>query len=325
MLISASSYGQVKVIAHRGLSSLAPENTLEAFQQAIDLGADYIELDVRTTKDDSLVVIHDATIDRTCTASGAINELPFNTLRKFSAGYTEKFDDRFHTERIPTLRETLLLAKDKIKVCIEIKRAVPEKVVELVRELNMTSQVIILSFDYNILSRVRAFDQNISLIFLRTIGMASDIEKASEINAYGVAFYFATQNMIKKAHNRGLKFWRWTMNSTSKMVEMIDEGTDGIITDYPQLLKPLVTDDDEDFIRLFPNPFGNHIEIHIKDNATINSVEIYDVQGKLTDRLNQSFTGFTIWVPNLHEPGTYIFKFRLKDRVVFKRTVYTPT
>ena len=118
-----STNAQTKIIAHRGFSGIAPENTLIAFQKAIDCKADYFELDVNRTKNDSIVVIHDSSVDKTSSNGfkGKIAELNYSDLRAIKVGYSRKFGAKFENEKIPTLREALELAKGKIKDCIEIK------------------------------------------------------------------------------------------------------------------------------------------------------------------------------------------------------------
>jgi glycerophosphoryl diester phosphodiesterase len=121
--LSIQINAQTKIIAHRGFSSIAPENTLVAFQKAIECKADYFELDVHKTKNDSIVVVHDSSINRTSSNDfkGKIAEMNYSDLTTVKVGYSEKFDDKYENEKIPTLREALELAKGKIKVCIEIK------------------------------------------------------------------------------------------------------------------------------------------------------------------------------------------------------------
>lgn len=109
----------IQVIAHRGASAAAPENTLAAFQRAIDLGAHWFELDCSLTADGEVVAIHDDTVDRTTSGSGQVDEMTLAELKQFDAG--SWFDPSFAAERIPTLGEALECAGDRIGVYIEIK------------------------------------------------------------------------------------------------------------------------------------------------------------------------------------------------------------
>ena len=113
VLSSILTNAQTKIIAHRGFSSIAPENTLIAFQKAIECKADYFELDVHKTKNDSIVVIHDSSVDRTSSndVKGNIAEMNYSDLATVTVGYPMKFGDKYEHEKIPTLREALELAK----------------------------------------------------------------------------------------------------------------------------------------------------------------------------------------------------------------------
>ena len=154
---------QTKIIAHRGYSTIAPENTLIAFQKSIDIGADYFELDVHKTKDGSLVVIHDYSVDKTSSndKSGKIAEMTTNEVSEVRVGYTDKFKDAFENEKIPTLKEALELAKGKIKVCIEIKvQGIEAEVLKIVNDLNVNNEVIVFCFSYPVVAKIRKLDKN---------------------------------------------------------------------------------------------------------------------------------------------------------------------
>ena len=122
MLISVNfitAQDSPEIIAHRGAKSLAPENTISAFAAAIDMGVDYIELDVRKSLDDSLMVMHDATVNRTTNFSGGLNTFTYAQLKNMDAG--SYFSNDFTGEEIPTLYEVLHFARGKTKICIELK------------------------------------------------------------------------------------------------------------------------------------------------------------------------------------------------------------
>jgi glycerophosphoryl diester phosphodiesterase len=109
----------IRIIAHRGGANLAPENTLAAFRQAIDLGVDMIEIDVHLSKDGHIMVIHDFTLDRTTTGKGKIADMTLKQIRKYDAGV--KFNEKFRGEKVPTLDETMELLNGKTGLLIEIK------------------------------------------------------------------------------------------------------------------------------------------------------------------------------------------------------------
>lgn len=239
IMIFAATHSQTKIIAHRGASGHAPENTLIAFQKAIDYRADFLELDVHRSKDGSIVVIHDASIDRTSSDQlrGKVSELTYDELSKVRVGYPEKFGDKYQNEKIPTLREALVLAKDKIGVCIEIKvLGVEREVLEIVKELNMTEQVIIFSFYYQVLAKIRKLDPQIRILFLKSKAdhLTFDYAMAIEANALGIGS--ATQvdaAFMDQANHFGMQVWQWTVNDESQIAALIELGIDGIITDFP--------------------------------------------------------------------------------------------
>lgn len=239
VLSSILTTAQTKIIAHRGFSNIAPENTLIAFQKAIESKADYFELDVHKTKDDSIVVIHDSSVDRTSSndMKGEISELNYSDLNTVKVGYSTKFGDKYENERIPTLREALKLAQGKIKVCIEIKvYGAEEEILKIVNDLGINNEVIIFSFYYPVLAKIRQLDKNIPILFL--IGTADkmtiDYAKVIESNAIGVGYGTTiTKEYLDFAHSHGIEVWKWTVNDEAEMQQLIDIGIDGLITNFP--------------------------------------------------------------------------------------------
>lgn len=230
---------QTKIIAHRGFSGMAPENTLIAFQKAIESKADYIELDVRKTKNDTLVVIHDTSLDRTSSdgIKGIVAELNYSELSDIKVGYPSKFNDQFIDEKIPTLREVLQLTKGKIKVCIEIKvQGIEAEVLKIVNDLEVSNEIIIFSFYLPVITKIKQLDKNILTLLLINKADSSIFEddKRFEWSAIGVGYgTTVTKEFIESAHKNGIEVWKWTVNDKDKMVKLIDLGIDGIITNYP--------------------------------------------------------------------------------------------
>ncbi|WP_083243882.1 glycerophosphodiester phosphodiesterase [Formosa sp. Hel1_33_131] len=239
VLSSMLTNAQTKIIAHRGFSGIAPENTLIAFQKAIDCKADYFELDVHKTKNDSIVVIHNSSVDETSSNGfkGEIAELNYSDLRAVNVGYSRKFGDIYKNEKIPTLREALALAKGKIKVCIEIKVFGTEKeVLKIVNDLGVKEDVIIFSFKYPVLAKIRQLDTDISILWLinKADNMTLEYAKIIESNAIGVGPETTiTKESLNFAHENAIEVWKWTVNKEDEMQRLIDLGLDGIITDFP--------------------------------------------------------------------------------------------
>jgi len=230
---------QTKIIAHRGFSGITPENTLISFQKAIECGADYFELDIHKTKDDSIVVIHDESIDRTSSndMKGEIAEMTYSELNAVRVGFSKEFGDKYKNEKIPTLREALELAKGKIKVCIEIKvYDVEKEVLNIVNDLGVNDEVIIFSFYYPVLTKIRELDKNIPTLFLVNNAdiMILDSARAIGSNAIGSGNGTAvTREFLDIAHNNGMEVWIWTVNDEDEMQKFIDIGIDGLITNFP--------------------------------------------------------------------------------------------
>ena len=249
LLLAFSIVGnaQTKVIAHRGNSVVGPENTLCAFEMAIIAKADYIELDVHRTTDDSLVVIHDATIDRTAcdNAKGEVNKMRFSELREKSFGYCGLFKDQYKEEKIPTLREVLTLAKGKIKVCIELKaEGISDQVLSLVEEMKMQTEVILFTFKLNEIVKIRETNSSIPVLLLIDPATSETIEiaKKNGINAIGAGGKTQlNKEFLDAAHAAGVEIWIWTINSKDTMEILIGEGVDGIITNCPSLAVNLIS------------------------------------------------------------------------------------
>ena len=229
-----------KIVAHRGFSSIAPENTLSAFQKAIEAGVPYFELDVHKSKDGHLFVIHDDKIERTTSSNntGEVHLMTGDDIAKIKVGYTEKFGNQFLNEKIPLLTEALQLAKGKIKVCIEIKVLdIEEDVLNLINKLEMNDEVIIFSFHYEVLSRIRQLDKNIPILYLKDCVDKVTFDYAKLLNAQAVGVGYCThptKDLIQYAHNKGIEVWKWTVNEEQQMYDLLKMKLDGLITNFPQ-------------------------------------------------------------------------------------------
>lgn len=232
-------------IAHRGARDVAPENTLAAFEAAIAAGADGVELDVGRCATGEIVVIHDATVDRTTNGSGRVSEMPFDQLRELDAGSFS--DPAYARERIPTLAEALDLMAGRGRVNIEIKPVGPRangiegEVVEMVRARDMAEAVIISSFDPYVLQRTRRCAPEMRLGSLYAPGpqaWAMHIWRAlfGQPNALHPYEGLTTAGLVAHAHRRGQRVNVWTVNERAEMERLIRLSVDGIITDHPALL-----------------------------------------------------------------------------------------
>jgi glycerophosphoryl diester phosphodiesterase len=216
-------------VGHRGARAYAPENTLASFKKAIELGVDAVELDVRKTKDNQIVVIHDADVKRTTDGEGLVAELTLGQIKSFSAEGGEK---------IPTLGEALDFLGKKVKVLIELKElGVEEQVLTTIKERGLEHNVVIVSFLEDALKKVRELDGNIEtgLIYVKH---KNPLKAALELKAnYLVALYRFTHTAnVVKAHENGLKVIVWTINNPQEVEEYAKKGVDGITSDKPDIL-----------------------------------------------------------------------------------------
>jgi glycerophosphoryl diester phosphodiesterase len=218
-------------IGHRGARAYAPENTLSSFKKALEIGVDAVELDVRKTKDDQLVVIHDADIKRTTNKTGLLSELTLKEIKSVVTGKDEK---------IPSLEEALDFLDKKTKILIELKETgIEDQVLSLVKQRGLTKNVIIVSFIEDALKKTRERDKEVEtgLIYARH---KNPIKAALELKAnYLLSFYKFTHSAnVQKAHENGLKVIVWTVNTPEEAAEYVKKGVDGIATDKPDILKP---------------------------------------------------------------------------------------
>lgn len=238
------------VIAHRGVSSLAPENTMAAIHAALELGVNIIEIDVRRAKDGELVVIHDPTLNRTTDGEGYVKRMNLSELQMFDAG--SWFSSAFKNERIPTLEQVLNAVKDKAILLIELKEKNTEiPTVELIKKLGMANQVIIQSFNVQRIINVKQQAPEIRTILLINIPKHRfDPEKAKQwmintavsANASGIAIRlkWCTEDLLELASQQNLSVFSWTINRKTNFEKLIDVGVHGIITNRPQNLLTII-------------------------------------------------------------------------------------
>jgi len=245
VLISGVVIGQKPaVIAHRGGSSLAPENTLAAFETADLLHCDYYELDVQLSLDDSLMILHDASVDRTTNGTGYLASMTYSQLRQLDAG--SWFGAKFTGEKIPTLFESLTIAKNSAGntgVVIELKSGetrLAVKTVALIQSMGLQSRVIVSSFNQWQIEQVKSIDPAISV---QRFASATNTE-IDQVEAIGGEWIGSggsfSQSMVDYAHSKSVKFNAWTINTASQMVSLIAMGVDGITTDYSDVLLSII-------------------------------------------------------------------------------------
>ncbi|MHA3963430.1 MAG: glycerophosphodiester phosphodiesterase [Candidatus Thorarchaeota archaeon SMTZ1-45] len=215
------------IIAHRGASGHAPENTLLSFRKALDLGAQMIELDVRESLDGELICIHDSTVDRTTNGSGEVHALTYKELQNLDAG---------EGECIPRLDDVLKFASGKLHVNIELKViGVEQKVLGMVENLQMMKDIIISSFFHSTLVTIRDLNETVETAMLVNkqknglVSFALDY-KVQAINPH---YKLVTPDLVHSAHKANLRIYPWTVNDQNLMKQLLKMDVDGLITDYP--------------------------------------------------------------------------------------------
>lgn len=223
------------LIAHRGASSFEPENTLKAFKKAIELGADFIEFDVRKTIDEEIVVIHDPGVFRTTHGSGLVKRLTLKKIKSLNAGAGET---------IPTIKELLEATKGKIGYMCEIKvKGITEEVVKILSENNVLDSTILISFNHKELLKSRNEHPELKLgaIVPSGIGWITNwffrkklISTLSEKSFFSVnpLFPLINKKFVERAHKYRLKVFPWTVNSENRMKKLIEMGVDGLLTNH---------------------------------------------------------------------------------------------
>ncbi|MGQ9607996.1 MAG: glycerophosphodiester phosphodiesterase [bacterium] len=235
------------VIGHRGNSSNAPANTIESIHQAIELGVDMIELDVRMSKDGIPVLIHNDTVDETTNGHGAVSSLTLAQLKELDAGSWK--GKQYANEKIPTLAEALEFAKGKVTLSLDLKdEAVINCMIRDIYNADMSAEVVICGCCEPQAEQIWNIDRNITVLFNTDpqLDKLAKLEDRTEfINTYiyracrerfsvlNVSYKFVNEELIYRAHLRGLSVWVWTVDDVEEMKKLIYMGVDAIYSNFP--------------------------------------------------------------------------------------------
>ncbi len=224
----------IKITAHRGSKVRAPENTLSALRQAITEGADYAEIDVQTTADGVVVLLHDADLMRVASVRRRLRDMDYDELRDIDVG--SWFAPEFNSERIPTLQQAIDVARGRIKLNIELKftwpdPALAQKVGHIIRRNSFASDCVVSSLNFQALTEIkRPFPElKTGFIVFQAVGDLSRMEA----DFLSISAARATPRLIRDVHGRGREVHVWTVNDLSNTLSMIEMGVDNIITDEP--------------------------------------------------------------------------------------------
>jgi glycerophosphoryl diester phosphodiesterase len=240
--------GRIWVVGHRGAMGHCPENTLVSFERGLELGADWIEMDVHLSRDGELVVIHDETVDRTTNGSGLVQERTLAELKELDAG--SWFGAAYVGQRIPTLGEVLDWARVRGAILdIEIKNApiyyagIEETVVHTLDRYGMTDQAIVISFDHRAVQRVRALNSRIVtgvLYACRPADGGIELARSAGADALLPHYAYVTRDDVRAAHDAGLFVAPWTSSEPNVLKGLVAAGVDAIGTNHPDVLKALL-------------------------------------------------------------------------------------
>lgn len=242
--------GPCETVAHRGYSAVAPENTLVAISEAIQVGATGCEFDVYRCGDGTVVLMHDKTVDRTTDGTGRVTELSLDHLRQLDAGAWK--GARFAGERVPTLKEALLrLRGTGCQPVIEIKmEGISHQVVDDVRALDMVDQVAVIAFSQQVVREIRELEPQLTCAWLfgdtieGTPAEQADWLKtrADQCNAtiLDLNYKILSPALVAELKHRDLAVWTWTVNEAAVMRALRRWGVDSITTDRPDLLTAAV-------------------------------------------------------------------------------------
>ncbi|MEY8561008.1 glycerophosphodiester phosphodiesterase family protein [Jeotgalicoccus halotolerans] len=243
------SRNKIMNIAHRGASGYAPENTLAAFDKAVEMQADYIEIDVQLSKDDLPVVIHDDTLDRTTNGTGNISAHTFQELRSLDAG--SWFDKDYAGEKIPSLNEVLEMYGEKINILIELKSpelypGVEEKVAEALAKykLDTSNNIVIQSFNHpSVIKSAEMLPEITHGVLAGENYKNVTDQQLQEFAAYAEYFNpnlkIVSSELVDKVHQAGMKISPYTIKTKAEAERIYKFGVDGLITDYPDYAEAL--------------------------------------------------------------------------------------
>lgn len=237
------------IIAHRGWSGKAPENTMAAFTLAREEPRiQEVELDVHLSKDGIPVVIHDHTLERTTNGSGLVKDMTFEELRKLDAGGW--FDQSFNAETIPSLEEVLVAFKNSnCKLVIELKQmadfyiGLEQAVAALITKYDMYEQVIVISFDHDSVKKMRELDSDIEigLIYLGKTTLMLDQVAYTDASSISMHYGFVTKELVDRMIAEGIKMGVWTVDDESVIERLSDYHPElRVTTNHPDRLMKLV-------------------------------------------------------------------------------------
>ncbi|WP_321305972.1 glycerophosphodiester phosphodiesterase family protein [Marinifilum fragile] len=250
------THSTLSVIAHRGASANAPENTLAAVKQALNDRANMIEIDVHLSKDGKICVMHDNKVNRTTDGKGRIKNLDWQYIQSLDAGAW--YSSEFKGETVPLLQEVLNCVNGQSKLIIEIKNkssyypGIEKKVVDCIQQYKAENWCIVQSFHYDVLDKIHQLEPKLELHKLEVfvipslkiaLGTTPHLFKPKDyIKSYNINCFFLSEGIVQKLHQLNKKVNAWTCDSPSVVNRMEYIGVDGVITNEPEAIKNMDKD-----------------------------------------------------------------------------------
>src|SRR5690606_2543110 len=234
---------KTEIFGHRGAAGTHPENTMISFKEAARVGADGIELDIQTTKDGVIVVIHDETVKRTTNGKdkGWVKDYTLKQIKQMDASY--KFKEQYGTCEIPTLEEVFEWAKkNQLLLNVEFKtglvsyKGIEEKTLKMIDDYGLEKRIVLSRFNHYSLVKCRQLSSTIDLAVLYMEGLYEPWDCAKRLKTNGIHPYHKTinQEIVSGSIQNGIAVRPFTVNDENKMKKLIDFGCSAIITDFPE-------------------------------------------------------------------------------------------
>ena len=230
------------IIAHGGAAADAPENTLAAFELALEQGADGIALDIHLSADDHPVVIRDFTLERTTDGAGPVNAHRVPELKRLDAGGW--YDGRFRGQRVQTLQEMLERFRDRARFWLELKGGsalypgIEERVVSMLEIYDVVDRTLVQSFDRQAIHSVRALSREIRVgALVARAPLDGDLLRPGAVHAICPGTHLCTAPLMTEIRDAGLECYVWTVNEPAQVDRLVGWGVRGIITDRPGALR----------------------------------------------------------------------------------------
>lgn len=229
-----------EIVAHRGASFDAPENTIKAIELAIEQGADAVEVDVRESRENIPILFHDTTTSRTTNdqISRVIANMTLDQIKELDAG--SWFDSDFSGEQVPTLEEALLVMQGRVRIFIELKvdtDSINNSVLELIETYDLTQDVVIMSFKKDQLIKIKTLKPEMQTLLLLSsfYGDMNLLVKDERIDMFGFSEILFNENPIyvELIHQNSKKIYAYTINDENTISDVVNKDADGIITDRP--------------------------------------------------------------------------------------------